>query len=125
MVEIPATPAGNRRGMGSRRRRSGQRWRSKYLATVVALKVRGDGGGTLPGGRQIAQLGGAGPWRRTGDGGGRRRGWRDLFVIVLKLRWLFYKIGNELRMRHVFRDGRSMMLSLWLGIVHHIILLMM
>ncbi|XP_044318067.1 uncharacterized protein [Triticum aestivum] len=64
VVEIPATPAGNPRGMGSRRRRSGRRWRSKYLATAAALKVHGDGGGTLPGGRQIAQLGGADPTTR-------------------------------------------------------------
>ena len=28
-------------------------------------------------------------------------------MIVLKLRGLFYKIGNDLRLRHVFRDGGS------------------
>uniref|UniRef100_A0A453BH29 Uncharacterized protein n=1 Tax=Aegilops tauschii subsp. strangulata TaxID=200361 RepID=A0A453BH29_AEGTS len=54
--QTPATPAGNCRGRGSRRRRSGRRWRSKYLATAAALKVRGGGGGTLPGGRQSRSL---------------------------------------------------------------------
>ncbi|XBI86951.1 hypothetical protein VPH35_025093 [Triticum aestivum] len=37
--QIPAMPVGNRPGRGSRRRRSGRRWRSKYLATAAALKV--------------------------------------------------------------------------------------
>ena len=73
--QIPATPAGNRRRRGSRRRRSGRRRRSKYLATAAALKVRGDGGGTLPGGRQSRSLAAPAPGdaRATAeedDGGG-------------------------------------------------------
>ncbi|XBI11668.1 hypothetical protein VPH35_138674 [Triticum aestivum] len=65
--EVPTTPAGNRGGRGSRLRRSGWRRRSRYLATAAAAEVeqvRGDGGGALPAVRRIAQLGGAGPWRR-------------------------------------------------------------
>ncbi|KAM3227103.1 hypothetical protein ACQJBY_059188 [Aegilops geniculata] len=65
--EVPTRPAGNRGGRGSRRRGSGRRRRSRYLATAAAAEVeqvRGDGCGALPAVRRIAQLGGAGPWRQ-------------------------------------------------------------
>uniref|UniRef100_A0A453F983 Uncharacterized protein n=1 Tax=Aegilops tauschii subsp. strangulata TaxID=200361 RepID=A0A453F983_AEGTS len=47
-----------------------------------------------------------------GDDGGRRRGRRELFQIILKLGGLFCKITNELRPRHVFRDGGSIIFIL-------------
>ena len=47
------------------------------------------------------------PLSTAEEGGGRRRGWRDLFEMVLNLRGLFSKITNELSLRHVFRDGGS------------------
>ena len=57
-------PAGNRGGRGSRRRSERGRRRSRYLATAAAEQVGGDSGGALPDGRRVAQLGGAGPYRR-------------------------------------------------------------
>ena len=81
LVQFPATPEGDhgqeelqQRTRGSSRRIRGSSRRSRW--SLRRARVRGDGGGGLPGGRRIAQLGGAGPCRRRrkaeeedGDGG--------------------------------------------------------